>query len=159
MIHGATYWSNVAWALSHCKWVAHFYLDILDQSWVCVLHLVARWQQHFQKFPSNIARKVTQCIISLTMKTFVNSNTEAVCTCAQTPLCLFRVYIPGWHQVVVVEHLHKGLDLGPLGNLLLAHGCGDFTRITVNACDQSVAVRTVRGAIVNVLNGERAQHC
>lgn len=89
------------------------------------------------------------------MKTSVNSNTEAVCTCAQTSLCLFRVYIPGWHQVVVVEHLHKGLDLGPLGNLLLAHGCGDFTRITVNACDQSVAVRTVRGAIINVLNGER----
>lgn len=65
------------------------------------------------------------------------------------------MYIPGWHQVVVVEHLNKGLDLGPLGNLLLAHGGCDFTRIAVNACDQSVAVRTVCCAIVNVLKAKK----
>jgi len=72
-----------------------------------------------------------------------------------------RMYQPGWHEVVVVEHLHKGLDLGPFGNLLLAHGCGDFTRITIDTCDQSVAVRTVCGAIINVLRGgiRRAQQC
>lgn len=64
-----------------------------------------------------------------------------------------RLYIPGWHEVVVVEHFDKSLDLGPLGNLLLAHGGCDFTRITVDACDQSVAVRTVCGAIINVLKG------
>lgn len=71
----------------------------------------------------------------------------------QTSLCLYRMYIPGWHEVVVVEHFDKSLDFGPLGNLLLAHGCCDFTRITVDACYQSVAVRTVCGAIINVLKG------
>ncbi len=58
---------------------------------------------------------------------------------------------PGGHEVVVVEHLDEGLDLGPLGDLLLAHGCGHLTGIAVDACDQSVAVRTVGCAIVNVL--------
>lgn len=58
---------------------------------------------------------------------------------------------PGGHEVVVVEHLDEGLDLGPLGNLLLAHGCGHLTGVAVDACDQSVAVRTVGCAIINVL--------
>lgn len=53
--------------------------------------------------------------------------------------------------MVVVEHLDEGLDLGPLGNLLLAHGRGHLTGIAVDACDQSVAVRTVSCAIINVL--------
>lgn len=57
--------------------------------------------------------------------------------------------------MVVVEHLNKGLDLGPLGNLLLAHGCGHLTGIAVDAGDQSVAVGTVSGAIVNVLWADR----
>lgn len=65
------------------------------------------------------------------------------------------MFIPGWHQVVVVEHLNKGLDLGPLGNFLLAHGCCDFTGIAVDACNQSVAVRTVCCAVVNVLKTEK----
>lgn len=64
---------------------------------------------------------------------------------------VFEIYKPGWHQVVVVEHFNKGLDFAPLGNLLLAHACCDFTRIAVNACDQSMAVRTVCCAIINVL--------
>ena len=62
--------------------------------------------------------------------------------------------VSGGHEVVVVEHLDESLDLGPLGNLLLAHGCGHFTGIAVNACDQSVAVRTVGCAIVNVLDDD-----
>lgn len=53
--------------------------------------------------------------------------------------------------MVVVEHFDEGLDLGPLGNLLLAHGGGHLTGIAVDACHQSVAVGTVSGAIVNVL--------
>lgn len=53
--------------------------------------------------------------------------------------------------MVVVEHLDEGLDLGPLGDLLLAHGRGHLTGIAVDACDQSVAVRTVSCAIINVL--------
>lgn len=53
--------------------------------------------------------------------------------------------------MVVVEHLDEGLDLGPLGDLLLAHGGCHLTGIAVDACDQSVAVRTVCCAIINVL--------
>lgn len=53
--------------------------------------------------------------------------------------------------MVVVEHLDEGLDLGPLGDLLLAHGGGHLAGIAVDACDQSVAVRTVGCAIINVL--------
>ena len=64
-------------------------------------------------------------------------------------------HLPGGHEVVVVEHLDEGLDLRPLGDLLLAHGCGHFTGIAVDTCDQSVAVRAVGGAIINVLQRER----
>lgn len=53
--------------------------------------------------------------------------------------------------MVVVEHLNEGLDLGPFGDLLLAHGCCHLTGIAVDAGDQSVAVRAVSGAIINVL--------
>lgn len=53
--------------------------------------------------------------------------------------------------MVVVEDFDEGLDLGPLGNLLLPHGGGHLARIAVDACDQSVAVRPVGGSIVNVL--------
>lgn len=53
--------------------------------------------------------------------------------------------------MVVVEHLDEGLDLGPLGHLLLAHGGGDFAGVAVDAGDQSVAVGTVGGAVIDVL--------
>lgn len=53
--------------------------------------------------------------------------------------------------MVVVEHLDEGLDLGPLGDLLLAHAGGHLTGVAVDACDQSVAVRTVSGAVIDVL--------
>lgn len=61
---------------------------------------------------------------------------------------------PGGHEVVVVEHLNEGLDLGPFGDLLLAHGCGHLTGIAVDAGDQSVAVGAVSGAIINVLQAD-----
>lgn len=54
--------------------------------------------------------------------------------------------------MVVVEHLDEGLDLGPFGDLLLAHGCGHLTGVAVDACDQSVAVGTVGRTIVDVLH-------
>lgn len=57
--------------------------------------------------------------------------------------------------MVVVEHLDEGLDLGPLGDLLFAHGCGHLTGIAVDACDQSMAVRTVGCAIINVLQRDK----
>lgn len=58
---------------------------------------------------------------------------------------------PSGHQVVVVEHLDEGLDLGPLGDLLLAHGSGHLAGIAVDARDQSVAVRTVGCAVIDIL--------
>lgn len=57
--------------------------------------------------------------------------------------------------MVVVENLDEGLDLGPLGDLLLAHGGGHFTGVAVNACDQSVAVRTVSCAVIDVLQRKK----
>lgn len=53
--------------------------------------------------------------------------------------------------MVVIEHLDEGLDLGPLGDLLLAHVGGHLAGVAVDACDQSVAVRTVSGAVIDVL--------
>lgn len=55
--------------------------------------------------------------------------------------------------MVVVEHLDEGLDLGPLGHLLLAHGGGHLPGVAVDAGDQSVAVGTVGRAVVYVLRG------
>lgn len=62
-----------------------------------------------------------------------------------------RPHVPGWHQVVVVEHLNEGLNLGPLGHLLLAHGGGDFAGVTVDTRDQGVAVGAVSGAVIDIL--------
>lgn len=61
---------------------------------------------------------------------------------------------PGGHQVVVVEHLDESLDLGPLGHLLLAHGGGHLAGVAVDAGDQSVTVRTVGCAVVDVLKAD-----
>jgi len=60
--------------------------------------------------------------------------------------------VPCGHEVVVVINFHKGLDLGSLGDLLLAHGSCHFPGIAVNSSHQGMAVRAVRGAIVNVLH-------
>lgn len=53
--------------------------------------------------------------------------------------------------MVVVEHLDEGLDLGPLGDLLLAHAGGNFAGVAVDSGDQSVTVRTVGCAVIDVL--------
>lgn len=65
---------------------------------------------------------------------------------------------PGGHEVVVVENFDESLDLGSLGDLLLAHGGGHLTGVAVDACDQSVAVGTVGGAIVDVLGRSVTNH-
>lgn len=62
--------------------------------------------------------------------------------------------VPCGHEVVVVINFHKGLDLGSLGDLLLAHGSCHFPGIAVNSSHQGMAVRAVRGAIVNVLHDD-----
>lgn len=53
--------------------------------------------------------------------------------------------------MVVVVHLNEGLNLGPLGQLLLTHGGSDFAGVTVDTRDQGVAVRAVSGAVVDIL--------
>lgn len=60
-------------------------------------------------------------------------------------------HAPGGHQVVVVEDLDEGLDLGPLGDLLLAHAGGHLAGVAVDAGDQGVTVGAVSGAVVDVL--------
>lgn len=67
------------------------------------------------------------------------------------------LHSPGGHQVVVVEDLDEGLDLGPLGDLLLAHGGGHLAGVAVDAGHQSVAVGSVGGAVINVLEGKRCK--
>lgn len=59
--------------------------------------------------------------------------------------------------MVVVENLDESLDLGPLGDLLLAHGGGHLTRVAVDACNQSVAVRTVGRTVIDVLQRNEEQ--
>lgn len=53
--------------------------------------------------------------------------------------------------MVVVEHLDEGLDLGPLGHLLLAHAHDHFAGVAVDASDQGVTVGAVSCAVVDVL--------
>lgn len=59
--------------------------------------------------------------------------------------------------MVVVENFDKSLDLGSLGDLLLAHGGGHLPGVAVDAGDQSVAVGAVGGAVVNILPREQQQ--
>lgn len=53
--------------------------------------------------------------------------------------------------MVVVEHLDEGLDLGPLGHLLLAHAHHHFAGVAVDAGHQGVTVGAVSCAVVDVL--------
>lgn len=53
--------------------------------------------------------------------------------------------------MVVVENLDEGLDLGPLGDLLLAHGGSHLAGVAVDTGHQGVAVGSVCGAVIDVL--------
>merc|ERR1712212_13529 len=53
-----------------------------------------------------------------------------------------------WHKVVVVYDLHKGLDFRSFGQLLLAHGLGDLSWVSLDACHQSVSVHPFLGTII-----------
>lgn len=75
----------------------------------------------------------------------------AYCPKTNTVLLGGKKTLPGWHKVVVVEHLDESLDFRPLGNLLLAHGCGHLARVAINARNQSMAVWAVSCAIINIL--------
>lgn len=48
--------------------------------------------------------------------------------------------VSGWHDVVVVDDLDEWLHLVSAGDLLFAHGFGDFSWVSVNTGDQSVSI-------------------
>jgi len=62
--------------------------------------------------------------------------------------------VAGGHQMVVVQALQEGLDLGLLLQLVLAHLLGHLARVAVDAGDESVAERLLRGAIVGGLDDD-----
>ena len=45
------------------------------------------------------------------------------------------MYLPGRHDVVEVDNLDKGLDLGSLLELGLAHSLDNLSRVSVNSSD------------------------
>ena len=51
------------------------------------------------------------------------------------------------HQVLVVDHLHEGLDANTTGNLLGTHGLGDGQRGTLNTEDESTGKLLTRGLV------------
>jgi len=53
--------------------------------------------------------------------------------------------------VIVVVHLHKWLDLGPLLDLLLTHSSRHRAGMSINASHQRMTIRPLRCAIVIVL--------
>jgi hypothetical protein len=61
-----------------------------------------------------------------------------------------ELYVPSGHHVVVVDDLDERLDLGALGNLLLAHWAGNLERVTLNTGNDSITVGSVLGAFVVV---------
>ena len=62
--------------------------------------------------------------------------------------------VPGGHQVVVVDGLHEGGDLGLLGDLLLAHRLGDLLGVLVDASNDGVTVGASLGTVVAVLDDD-----
>jgi hypothetical protein len=52
--------------------------------------------------------------------------------------------------VVVVDNLDERLDLGALGNLLLAHGAGNLKRVTLDTGNDGITVGSVLGTFVVV---------
>ncbi len=47
-------------------------------------------------------------------------------------------HVSGGHDVVVVDSLHEGLDLGASLDLLLAHAAGHSKRVSLDASNNSV---------------------
>ena len=65
-----------------------------------------------------------------------------VCVCEE----LSR--LPGWHQVIAIDNTDERFDLGSLLDLLLAHLLGDLAWIAINACYQTMRIRSVGRALV-----------
>jgi len=58
------------------------------------------------------------------------------------------------HQVVVVDHLDEGSDLGSSSNLLLAHSADDSSWVAVDACNDGVSVGSVGDSFIGVVDDD-----
>jgi len=58
--------------------------------------------------------------------------------------------LPGGHHVVVVDNLDERLDLGTLGNTLLAHVLGDLEGVTLDTSDDGVTVTALLGTLIDM---------
>ena len=64
---------------------------------------------------------------------------------------MIRLCIPCGHKMVEVVCAHKGLDLAPLLQLLLAHALGYLAGISVDASNQGMSEGMVLGSLIVVL--------
>ena len=62
--------------------------------------------------------------------------------------------VAGGHQVVVVDHLDEGLDLGPLLLPRLGHAARDLARVPLDARNQGVAVGVCLVAAIDRLDDD-----
>lgn len=62
--------------------------------------------------------------------------------------------VPRGHQVVVVDGLDEGLDLGLLILALLGHAAGDLGGVSLDASDESVAVGVCLVAAIDGLDDD-----
>lgn len=67
--------------------------------------------------------------------------------------------VAGGHDVVVVDDLDERLDLGALGNTVLAHAAGDLLRVTLDAGNESVREGVGLGALVDRLDDDDLLAC
>lgn len=63
------------------------------------------------------------------------------------------------HDVVVVDDLDERLDLGALGDTVLAHAAGDLLRVTLNTSDKRVRERMSLGTLVGRLDDDDLLAC
>ena len=52
--------------------------------------------------------------------------------------------------MVVVDNLDERLDLGTLGNTLLAHVLGDLEGVTLDTSDDGVTVTALLGTLIDM---------
>jgi len=62
--------------------------------------------------------------------------------------------VAGGHQVVIVDNLDEGLDLGALLLAGLAHAAGDLAGVALDACYEGVAVGVCLAAGIDGLDDD-----
>ena len=62
----------------------------------------------------------------------------------------YAVSLPSGHQVFVVDNLDERLDLGALGDALLAHVLGDLEGVTLDTGDDGMTVTALLVSLINM---------